>query len=125
MAKRTLCLLLGILSLFVFGCEPEASRKARQEHPVYTSFRDIPGVTAEEIAAIERLQAEKRSFVFGMNPSTEFFTEEDGSAGGYSVLLCDWLTTLFGMPFKSTLYEWDDLMVGLQSHVVDFTGEMT
>jgi diguanylate cyclase (GGDEF)-like protein len=125
MAKRTLCLWLGILSLFVFGCEPEASRKARQEHPVYTSFRDIPGVTAEEIAAIERLQAKKRSFVFGMNPSTELFTEEDGSAGGYSVLLCDWLTTLFGMSFKPTLYEWDDLMVGLQSHVVDFTGEMT
>ena len=124
--KRTLCLFLGILSLaFVVGCEPAAPSKAGQDYPAYTSFRNIPGVTVEEIAAIERLQAEKRSFVFGVNPSTEFFITEDGSPAGYSVLLCDWLTTLFGIPFKPEVYEWDGLVAGLKSQTIDFTGEMT
>ena len=123
---KSLILSLGILFLAcIFGCEPSAPVKTRKEYPVYTSFRSIPGVTAEEIAAIEELQAAKRSFVFGVNLSTEFFTEEDGSTGGYAVLLCDWLTTLFEMPFRPTVYEWEDLLAGLESHAVDFTGEMT
>jgi len=124
--NKTVLLVLGILCLAcAFGCEPSAPVHARKEYPVYTAFRSIPGVTAKEIAAIEQLQAAKRSFVFGVTPSTEFFTGEDGTSGGYSVLLCDWLTTLFGMPFTPTEYVWDELLTGLKSHAVDFIGEMT
>ena len=124
---KAFCLILGILSLAcAFGCEYSAlPLKARKEYSVYTSFRSIPGVTGEEIAAIEKLQATKRSFVFGANPSTECFTGEDGQINGYAALLCDWLATVFGMPFKPALYEWDALLAGLESHAVDFTGEMT
>ena len=126
--KHTLCLLFGILSLvtvFVFGCEPVVQPKAQPEYPVYTSFRSIPNVTAEEIAAIEKFQAEKRSFVYGVvAPSTEFFVGEDGSKHGYSALLCDWLTTLFGIPFTPSAHEWDELLAGLKSGRIDFTDEI-
>ena len=126
MNNKALCLLLGLLSFAcVFGCEPSARLKARQERPVYTSYQDIPGVTEEETAAIEKFRAADRTFVFGMNPSTEFFTEEDGTVGGYSVLFCEWLSTLFGITFKPVLFEWDDLLAGLESGAIDFTGEMT
>ena len=127
MTYKTRSLILGILSLAcVFSCDPSTfQEKGRKQYPVYTSLESIPGVTGEEIAAIEKLRQAKRAFVFGMNPSTEFFIEEDGSIGGYAALLCDWLTTLFGMPFKPAEYEWDDLLAGLESHAIDFTGEMT
>jgi len=126
MIQRTFCLFLGILSLVaVFGCEPVAPQNTQQEPLVYTAFRDIPGVTVEEVAAIEQLHAARRSFVLAVNPGTELFTSEEGVSGGYTVLLCDWLTTLFGMPFKPVTYEWDDLLSGLESHAIDFTGEMT
>jgi len=123
---KMLCQFFGILLIAcIFGCEPETPAHIHKERPVYTSFHSIPGVTVGEIAAVEQLQAAQRSFVFGVNPSTEFFIEEDGAAGGFAVLLCDWLTTLFGMPFKPVVYEWEDLLAGLESRSVDFTGEMT
>ena len=119
-------LFLSLLFLACFfGCEFSPPPKAHREYPTFTSFREIPGVTEEEIAAIERLQQENRTFIFGVNPSTEFFIGEDGAIGGYSALLTDWLTTVFEMQFKPALFEWDDLLVGLKSHTIDFTGEMT
>ncbi|MDR2725787.1 MAG: transporter substrate-binding domain-containing protein, partial [Candidatus Adiutrix sp.] len=126
MNNKTLCLLLGLLSFTcAFGCEPSVQLKAGKERPSYTSYRSIPGVTEEEISAIEKFREANRTFIFGANPSTEFFTGEDGDIGGYSVLFCQWLTTLFGMQFKPAMYEWDDLLAGLESGAVDFTGEMT
>jgi signal transduction histidine kinase/ABC-type amino acid transport substrate-binding protein/ActR/RegA family two-component response regulator len=91
----------------------------------YTSFRDIPGVTQDEIRAIEALQRQRTAFAYGMMPSTETFLKNNGEMGGYSVLFCEWLSSLFGVPFKPALYEWGDLIAGLQSGEVDFTGEIT
>ncbi|MCL2029248.1 MAG: transporter substrate-binding domain-containing protein [Deltaproteobacteria bacterium] len=123
---KVICLLFGIFCLkYASGCELAVPLKDRREYPVYTSFRNIPGVTLEEMAAVEKLREAKRSFILGMNPSTEAFIEESGKIGGFSALLCDWLASLFGMPFEPALYEWDDLLAGLESRAIDFTGEMT
>ena len=124
--RKTLLLFLAVLFLAGLrsGAAPAEVRQTR-EYPVYTSFRNVPGVTAEEIAAIEALQAAKRSFVLGMNPSTESFFTNNGKMGGYSVLLCEWLSTLFGLPFRPVLYEWEDLLAALESGDADFTAEMT
>ena len=35
----------------------------------------------------------------------ELFTDENGRAHGYTVLLCDWLTALFGIPFEAEIEE--------------------
>ncbi|MDR0325562.1 MAG: transporter substrate-binding domain-containing protein [Oscillospiraceae bacterium] len=91
----------------------------------YASFREIPGVTAEEISAIEALAAERGSFAYGMLLSAETFYDWDGNISGFSVLLCDWLTELFGIPFEPVIVEWGDLLSGLTSGAVDFTGELT
>ncbi|GHU98609.1 hypothetical protein FACS1894211_02640 [Clostridia bacterium] len=91
----------------------------------YASFRDVPGVTAEEIAAVDKLSAEYASFVFGANPGTEAFDGENGKIGGYAALFCEYLTELFGIPFQVQTYEWGDLIAGLDGGAIDFTGDLT
>jgi len=105
-----------------------ACTNSAKEQPLafaYASYRDIPGVTNEEIAAIEAFKEKKASFIYGMSLSTEAFTSENGEVGGFTSLFCEWLSQFFGIPFKPAVYEWDDLIEGLSSHEIDFTGELT
>jgi signal transduction histidine kinase/CheY-like chemotaxis protein len=93
----------------------------------YASFRDVPGVTGDEIRAIEDLQKEYGSFVYGMTLTTETFVDSLSSNGeikGYAALFCEWLTGLFDIPFKPSLYNWGDLFAGLASGDIDFTGDL-
>ncbi|MCL1931822.1 MAG: ATP-binding protein [Treponema sp.] len=91
----------------------------------YASYRDIPGVTAEEIDAIEQIKTRRDGFIYTTNYTTETFRHEDGSIGGFSALFCAWLGGLFGIPFKPEIAEWDELIDGLASGEIDFTGELT
>ena len=90
----------------------------------YASFRDVPGVTEDEITAIEALQKQIPSFVYGMTLSTEAF-EQNGAVGGFSTLFCEWLTRLFDIPFEPVIQEWGDLILGLHSGSIDFSGDLT
>ena len=94
--------------------------------PQHASFRDIPGITEDEIRAIEAIQKEYDSFVYGMTPTTEAFVDSSGGGEvrGFSALFCEWMTNLFGIPFKPVLYNWSDLIAGLESGEVDFTGDL-
>ena len=112
-------------SLVLFSGCGKSLKKTDGEHFAFASYRDIPGVTSEEIAAIEALKERKTSFVYGMLSTVETFEMEDGKIGGFSALLCDWLSRLFGIPFEPAIYEWGDLMAGINSNKIDFTGEMT
>ena len=89
------------------------------------SYRDIPGVTEEEVNAIEALKAERKNFSFGIMSSTEGFILPDGTAAGFSPLFCELLTDLFGIPFETVLYTWDALNNCLDDGTLDFTGELT
>ncbi|MCL2154097.1 MAG: transporter substrate-binding domain-containing protein, partial [Leptospirales bacterium] len=91
----------------------------------YTSFRDIPGITEDEIKAIEALRKQYVSFVYGITPSTEAFNKNSGGIGGFSALFCEWLTRLFEIPFKPTVYEWGDLLQKLHAGEVDFSGDIS
>jgi signal transduction histidine kinase len=91
----------------------------------YDSYREIPGVTPDEIQAIEALRATGVSFTYGMNFSSECFYRIDGSIGGYAASICQWLTDLFGIPFTPAIYEWDELIKGLEAGEVDVTGELS
>ena len=116
--------ILGILlSSFLFS--PSVSHAAfKPVTPSYTSYKDIPGVTEEEITAIEKLKKDKRSFVYGMTLSAECFSWDDGAVGGFSSLLCEELSRLFDVEFKPQIFGWQELNAGLQSHEIDFSGEI-
>jgi len=106
------------------GCgEPQVSQSPAQVR--FTSYKDIPGVTEEDINAIEALREQRDYFVYGVLPSTEAFIDLNGNIGGWSVLFCDWLSELFDIPFKSEFIPWDEFLAGLASFEVDFTGAMT
>ena len=89
-----------------------------------TSFLEIPGVTAQEIAAIRELQEQRSSFVYGMMLTTEAFIDYNGDMKGFAVHLCEWLTNIFGIPFIPQLFTWEALFDGLESGEIDFTGHL-
>ncbi|MDR0720326.1 MAG: transporter substrate-binding domain-containing protein, partial [Treponema sp.] len=93
----------------------------------YTNFRDIPGVTPEEIEAINALAAKYRNkgFSYGTFPSTESFTRPDGTIGGYSALFCDWISQLFGIKFTPETHDWNELYDGVSDGRIDFTGDLS
>jgi ABC-type amino acid transport substrate-binding protein len=113
------------MAAVVSGCSKTVSRPV--ESPAvspFASYSDIPGVTAEEIAAIEALQRDYTSFSFGVNPSTEAFFTEDGKIHGFTTLLCEWLSGLFGIQIQPVSYAWNELSAGLNAHTIDFIGNL-
>jgi PAS domain S-box-containing protein len=117
--------LVAVLLLIVLSaCHKSAAHKP-YEMPDYTSYRDIPGVTEDEIKVVEALREKTPFFVYGMLSCTEAFIGESGEIGGFTALFCKWLSQLFGIPFKPAIYEWGELITELETGKVDFTGEMT
>ena len=127
MNKRLICvtLILGLLLGVFSGCSNPPKNKP-DEFQSYTSYREIPGVTEDEISAIEALREQFDYFDFGMIPSTEMFYDlHKGEINGYSVFLCAWLSELFGIEFRPALYEWGELLAGLETGKISFSGELT
>ena len=121
----TVIITVTIISALLSACEKPAVTRKESTNPLYKSYREIPGVTDEEIRAIEALKASKSSFVFGAMTSTEAFYGEDGTTGGFCALFADRLDELFGIPFKLRFFGWTDLLSGLRDHSIDFSGELT
>jgi signal transduction histidine kinase/DNA-binding response OmpR family regulator/ABC-type amino acid transport substrate-binding protein len=124
--KKMRTAVCAVLLLYITaGCEDSRVPPVLDEYPFYTDYRDIPGITEGEIKAVQALKEQYGSFVYGMVLSTETFYNEQGELRGYSVLLCNWLSQLFGIPFTPVIYEWDELIKGLEDSTIDFTGELT
>ena len=121
--RRYVCIFLALLTVFFTGCST-ATHQTAIEIVEYKDYQDIPGVTAEEIEAIERIRASDASFVFGMPEGMSCFWREDNVMDGYSVLLCRWLSELFGIKFTPAIYEWDELIDGVNSCGIQFTGAL-
>ena len=123
MSKKVLYpIILAVLLFTVFlGCKGPAGKPGT---PNYRSYRDIPGVTTEEIRAIEAIRQQTDSFVYAMETSSDTFRGEKGEILGFSALFCEWLTEMFEIPFIPEIYKWGDILAGLETHAIDFTGEL-
>jgi len=123
----TMLFLAFILTLFS-GCEKTLNFKFIKEKTLVQidklSFKEIPGITQSEINAIEALQKKYTYFVYGVYPSTEAFIGKNGEINGYAIMLCDWLSRVFGIQFSPVYYQWDELLNGLNTGEIDFTGEL-
>jgi len=123
--KNIVKIIISVLFILmtVSTCEkPASNQNDKHTKPaMYTSFRDIPGITENEIKAIENLQKNVDHFVYGSTPSTEAFIAEDGEIGGFAAMFCDWLTTLFGIRFQPAIMEWGDIFARLKTGEVDFS----
>jgi len=98
--KKQVTLAVIFLLTALSACNQSVVTRRLHDHPAFTSFQDIPGVTEDEIRAIEALREKKPSFIYGMMPCTEAFIGETGEIGGFTALFCKWLSQLFEIPFK-------------------------
>ena len=119
-----LALMVILMSALLPGCNGSVE-KQQEFAPQYTSFRDVPGVTEEEINGIEALMASRDKFTYGACYATEAYQLPDGSFAGFTKEFCELLSALFGIEFVLEIYEWNVLMNGLESGSIDFTGELT
>jgi signal transduction histidine kinase/DNA-binding response OmpR family regulator len=123
--RKTNLFFTAIFLLFTFlSCGKDDAKQPNGKFQ-YTSYRDIPGVTGDEIKAIEALREQKDFFVYGITPTTEAFYDEDNTIRGYATLFCAWLTDFIGIPFKPVVYEWGDLIAGLESGEIDLSGDLS
>jgi len=118
-------LLITLGALFLFGCDKAPEAGKQNAKPPYASYKEIPGVTSEEIDAIEELRRQRKAFVYGSIQSTETFLDLFGNLEGFTDLYCEWLTELFGISFVPKHFIWGDLLGKLKSFEVDFTGDIT
>jgi len=113
--------ILSVMLLFAFsGCD----KTPKSNEIPYTSYKDIPGITQEEIQAIEEFQKDGHSFVYGMTPSTEAFRNRLGHIRGFSALVCQWLTQVFEIPFVLQNFTYGDFIAKLASFEIDFTSDI-
>ncbi|MDR2551262.1 MAG: transporter substrate-binding domain-containing protein [Desulfobulbus sp.] len=118
-------ILLSIILIFLLGSCNTEQRISKKTYISYETYRDIPGVTEHEIASIEAIKKNKKEFVYGVNRTTESFIGENNQVEGFSKLLCDRFSYLFGIRFSPRMYGWDDLNVKLKENEIDFTGELS
>jgi len=90
----------------------------------FESYRDIPGVTQEEINAIATIRQNFDHFVYGVLYGNDAFQNHQGEMAGFAVGVADWLTGLFDIPFIPTYFAWEDLLENVSSQAVHFTGEL-
>ena len=118
----SICTLLFIL-LSLFGCKPIVNDTPIT--PEIVSYRDIPGLSEDEIATVEKLKGMNASFTYGQMQGTESFIQLDGTYSGFAVFFCQLLGDLFELDFNLVLYDWDELIDGIGDYSIDFTGDLT
>ena len=106
------------LVIVLSGCD-EAS-----DPGVPATFWDIPGITSEEILAIEQAIASQDYFIYGMLLNEEAFYNQAGELCGFAGRTTEWLSEFFGIPFVPKIVNLADLFAGLESGSIDFTGQL-
>jgi signal transduction histidine kinase len=116
-----------ILLLSVFPSCDRPGGEQPENTLQFASYRDIPGVTEDEIRTIETLKAEIEdlSFTVVNLPSTEGFILADGTYAGFAPMFCELLSDLFGIPFILEFHPFDYMMNGINNQTIDFTGDLT
>ena len=112
-----------MLTLFLAGCGDGSVKPVSIDK--IKSYRDIPGISEEEISAIETFIRSGREFHFGVLDSTEAFLTNSGDRDGFAILLGALLTELFGTNYNVEIYGWSELITKLENMTIDFTGETT
>ena len=120
--KKTFLILLVFVVLVSLGsCKEKNTSKLNKVYSPITDFREIPGITPEEITAIETIIASKKSFSGTVMLGAESFYAGDGQLQGFATLTYAWLSSIFKIPFEPVVVEWDELLAGLESQQFDFS----
>ena len=111
------------LACSIAGCSGVTTGKANDIFSV-KYYKDIPGITDDEIAAVEDIKSRKEYFSYGTRISAEAFFTSDGACRGFVPLFCQFLSDFFGIAFVPEIFDRPALMNRIMNGTVDFTGEL-
>jgi signal transduction histidine kinase/response regulator of citrate/malate metabolism len=116
--KLTIGIYMFFLCFFIGGCTAKQPSLVGPGH--VNTFRDIAGITDEEISAIENMR--NKTFIYGavLGEGTFYAVDGTSSVEGFAVLFCTWLSELFGMTFTPRIMTHDELAAGLANKTVSF-----
>ena len=124
--KKTAGILLFVyITAFFFTCSAEQHQEQSFNISSVKYYRDLPGITDEEIEAIESIKASRKEFIYAVIRSTEAFILPDGTYTGFAAMFSSLLSELFDIPFILKFHTWTELKNGIDDETIDFTGEMT
>ena len=89
------------------------------------SYKNIPGITDEEIQNIEALKFDHINITFGTIPSSEAYFLEDGSYAGFIIKFCELLSDLFDISFIPEILSKKTLADGMENRTINFTNEFS
>ena len=121
----TACTVLLATLLVLPACALRTAN-ASKSLPALASYRDIPGVTQEEIDAIEAVKAQQETLIYGAVRSTEAFPVfGSGQVEGFAAMFAARLSALFGIEVRMEICNWSALIDGFDAGEIDLTSEMT
>ncbi len=88
-------------------------------------YKRIPGITAEQIEAVEALRAKYSKLTCGMLESEDAFPLMSGKLGGFATLLCGKLSEMFGFDFQVEIFNWNTLNQLLNKNLISFTADFS
>ncbi|MCL1884879.1 MAG: ATP-binding protein, partial [Defluviitaleaceae bacterium] len=110
--------------LLILVAFASCGRQSAQAVVHFDGFRDIPGISTEQIRTIEQIRVDNIIFYYGMMKNDETFVTENGEILGFTAGMVGWLNSLFDVPFHVIVYEeLDELMADLERGRVHFTGQ--
>jgi PAS domain S-box-containing protein len=120
--KRVLTLAAVLVFLPHAACVKDGGSPHLSDKGV-RSYKDVPGITQEEIAAIEAVRAKGGGLTYGNIIETESFRMPDGTFAGFSAELFNYMGGFFGIGFSPRYYGHggrDSVMEAFKSGGVDF-----
>jgi signal transduction histidine kinase/CheY-like chemotaxis protein/ABC-type amino acid transport substrate-binding protein len=87
-------------------------------------FRRLPGITDQEVAAIEDLAEEGRILTFGTTLSDEAFVTRQGDKGGFLIHFAGALSGMLGLKFEQKFVARRDMIEALAEGRVDLSAEI-
>ena len=116
--RSTAALAIALVFISAAGCLPESAQQFNTA--AIASYLDIPGITDDEIVAVSAIRAREMPLIYASSRSTELFERQDGTLGGFTVLLCDWLSEFFDMPFQPEIQGLGTMLENLSSGEISF-----
>ncbi|MDR0550193.1 MAG: transporter substrate-binding domain-containing protein, partial [Deltaproteobacteria bacterium] len=116
--------LVFVLVLALAGCRTDVVSVQSQRRDFILDYRQIPGLTPEEIKAVEDFKAKGRTLTYGTLVSQEAFQGDDGEEGGFLIYFSNFLAELLGLPVEHKFYEPEILVAALESGSLDFASEI-
>ncbi len=120
--KSIIIILLFIIAVTLVQCQKNGKDVSVVE--VATNYREIPGITPEEIVAIESLQ-QNGPLVYASMQGKEGFIDEAGNIRGFSERLSELLGELFMIDIEHKFMSWEGIVNGLDDGTVALTTELS